>query len=433
MEKNDKNSERKLARVLGFWPLFLYGVGDILGAGIYALFGKVVEFGKSESWIAFALAVATALLTALSYAELSARFPRSGGAASFVLEGLKNSLLSLVVGWMVLWSGIVSMATISQAFALQSSIWISIIPVQSIIVGFLVILGIINFWGMYYTSLVNILCTFIEFSGIVIVIYAAVGFIFSTHTAALPNFVSVSWTNILQAAGIAFFALTGFEDMVNVAEEVKNPKKNLPRAILSAVGFAGIAYTTIAYTTVKVISPDSLASAKNPLLNVVEKGLPEFPLFVFAFIALFAMANTALLNFVMGSRLMYGMAQEGLIPAFFGRVHLLRKTPYVAIIVLFCVVVSLSVTIDLKVLAATTSAILLIVFSLVHIALLFLKMRKIPHKGFTIFWFFPIFGVISNISLLYFLPLESKFGAISIAACGWIFLFFYRYTSKKQR
>lgn len=431
MESKDKKTKEKLARVLGFWALFIYGVGDILGAGIYALFGKVVQLGGSESWIAFVLALGTAFLTAMSYAELAARFPRSGGAASFTFEGLKSPLLSLVVGWMVLWSGMVSMATISQAFALQSLVWFPSASLGFLVVGFLSVLAVINFWGIYYTSLVNMVFTAIEFSGIVIVLYAAVAFFESKEFVEYPAFVPASLSEIFQAAGIAFFALIGFEDMANIAEEVKLPKKNLPRAILSAVGFAGVTYTAVAYTTVKVIAPETLGVSETPLLDVVEKGLPSFPLPVFAFIALFAMANTALLNFVMGSRLLYGMAQDGLGPHVLGRVHRLRQTPYVAIGVIFCVVLLLALLFDLKMLAATTSALLLTVFSLVHTALLCLKKRTTSHKGFSVFFLFPAIGIISNICLLYFLPFESKLGALAVATSGGALISLYHFAFKK--
>lgn len=423
MNKNDPSTE-KLARILGFWSLTIYGIGDILGAGIYALLGKVVDIGKGDSWMAFTFAFLVALLTACSYAELGSRYPKSSGAALFCLAAFKIPALSLLLGWMVLWSGMVSMATISQAFGMQFIAWIPVLPLSIMVVSFLGVLSFINFWGIRYTSFANVLCTAIELSGLLIVIYASFNFL-STTADRPPITHSEDWSSVFLASGIAFFALIGFEDMVNVAEEVKRPERTLPRAILSAIFFAGIMYIAIAYLVVQVIPSDQLGASSTPLLDVVERGLPVFPLSLFALIALFAMANTALLNFVMGSRLLYGMSQEGLLPAFLGKVHSKRKTPYLAIISIFCIVAPMAIVFDLIHLAATTSALLLGVFSIVHLSLITIKVKKTPHQGFSIPMAIPVLGIFSIIFLLFHLPLESLLGTFVIIFVGAIGIYYF--------
>lgn len=419
-----------LARSLGFGALLIYGIGDILGAGIYALLGKVAAIGGTDSWMAFALALTVAFITGLSYAELGSRYPKSGGAASFCFETFHLPIFSLLVGWMVLWSGMVSMATISQAFSNQILSWFPEASLILVILLFLLFLGLINFWGINYTSLINMLFTAIEVSGLLIVVYAALAYLsgnYPSDTHNLSNTSDVLWTNIFFAAGIAFFAFIGFEDMVNIAEEVKNPQVNLPRAILSAIAITGCFYVAISYLAVRVVSPEELGASHTPLLDIVKRGLPAFPLILFSFIALFAMANTALLNFVMGSRLLYGMAEEKIAPAFLMKIHPSRRTPYLAIITIFCIVAPVAAFFDLVRLAATTSALILMIFTIVHLSLIVTKWRKLPFSGFKIPAIFPVVGIASTLFLLFHLPVESLLGALMIITIGFALIAGYRY------
>lgn len=425
----DKTAKQpSLSRTLGFAALLIYGIGDILGAGIYALLGKVAAVGGIDSWMAFALALSIAFLTGLSYAEMGSRYPKSGGAASFTYETFRLPVFSLLVGWMVLWSGMVSMATISQAFSKQVLTWFPEAPLAGIIVLFLLFLGFINFWGINYTSLVNTLFTAIECSGLLIVIYAAITYLSGDSgqfsAPATPS--SMSWESIFFASGLAFFAFIGFEDMVNIAEEVKNPQKNLPRAILSAIAITGCVYVAIAYLAVRVIPPEELGASNAPLLDVVGKGLPSFPLILFSFIALFAMANTALLNFVMGSRLLYGMAEEKIAPPFLMKIHPSRRTPYLAIVTIFCIVVPLAALFDLVHLAATTSALILMIFTIVHLSLIVTKSKKLSFDGFKVPVFIPCLGMASTLFLLFHLPIEPLIGAAAIIAAGFALIIVYR-------
>lgn len=414
-------------------------MGDILGAGIYALLGKVVGIGKEDSWIGFLIALGVALFTACSYAELSSRYPKSGGAASFCLAAFKAPFFSTLIGWMVLWSGMVSMATISQAFGLQFNAWSPFFPLGLTIAFFLAILALINFWGIQYTSLANALCTTIEVSGLFIVIYASISAIsyygsidyYGSVPASLEH--TINWPSIFLASGMAFYAFIGFEDLVNIAEEVKQPEKTLPRALISAILFAGLLYVVIAYLAVRVIPSDELGASSAPMLDIVSRGLPFFPLPLFAVISLFAMANTALLNFVMGSRLIYGMSDDSLLPAFLGRVHKKRKTPYLAIAIIFVLVTPMAIMFNLIHLAATTSTLILAIFSVVHLSLINIKRKKEPHTGFQIPIAVPLLGLCFTLFLLTQLPIESVLSTIVIILVGALVIGAYRSQLRQSR
>jgi amino acid transporter len=391
MNRVDKGG---LRREMGLFALIAFGVGDILGAGIYALVGEIAGLAGTASWLAFAIALAVASLTALSYAELSSRFPRSGGESYYCQQAFRRPTIALLVGWLVLCSGIVSLATVSRAFAGYVSQLISASPSESVhialVVTFLLLVGGINFWGIRQSSRTNIVCTSIEVSGLLLVIVT--GFVFLAgeardpigqlvvEKAALPGLPAIG-----QAAALAFFAFIGFEDMVNVAEEVQLPHRNLPIAIIVAVLVAGTIYIIVVWVATAVVPPAEIAASNAPLVTVVERTAPQMPIWIFTIIALFAVANTGLLNFIMASRLLYGMSNQKLMPAKFGRVHAITGTPHWSIAAVLLIALILAVSGSLGYLAGTTSVLLLGVFCSVNAGLLQIKRREVdPRNGFQI-------------------------------------------------
>ncbi len=414
-----------LQRVLGFWALVAYGVGDILGAGIYALVGKVAGAAGTGCWIAFSVALGVAALTALSYAELGSRFPKSGGAAAFCQEAFRSPHISILIGWLVLCSGVVSMAAVSKAFA---GYFHSIVPQapQPWVVGFFLFgLGVLNFRGMKESSSANIFCTAVEVSGLLVVLAAGGWFLSALSRGPIPFHPSdvpeaaVSWERIVRGAALAFFAFVGFEDLVNVAEESKDPRRDLPKAIITAVLATGLLYLAIAWMAVRIVPPSELAVSNAPLLAVVKTAAPWIPAGLFSGVALFAVSNTALLNFIMGSRLLYGMAQEGLVPAWLGAVHARRHTPHRAIGVLLVIALVLALSGSLVFLAGATSALILTIFTIVNAALLAIKFRSEPTPGvFQIPWMIPALGVAASLGLGAFVPWESWVRAFTLIAAG---------------
>ena len=413
----------QLRRSLGFWALVFYGVGDILGAGIYALVGKVAGVAGSESWAAFSIALFVAGLTALTYAELGGRFPRSAGESFFTEQAFGRPWLSLLVGWVVLCSGILSLATVSVAFGGYMSGLVPALPSWVTVTGILFLLAAINFRGMRESSTTNIVATMVELTGLLIVIVAGALFLLEQPDPEIPRTIAASsnvgWRAIATGAALSFFAFIGFEDMVNIAEEVKDPERNMPRAILVALGVTGVVYLLVVLVATSVVPPESLAASKAPLLAVVQRSTDIIPDRLFTLIALFAVANTGLLNFIMGSRLIYGMARQGLLPSPLGRVHAARRTPHLAIIAVLLVALALALSGTLTYLAGTTSLLLLLVFFTLHLALIAIKHRDARRpRTFCAPHLVPFVGALTCLALMPFVPRGSLVTAAMILALG---------------
>jgi APA family basic amino acid/polyamine antiporter len=397
--------EPKLHRSIGPTQLALYGLGSMLGAGIYGLIGQAAGIAGNAVWLAFIASLVVALLTALSYASIISRYPRAAGAAYVTQRAYKIPMLSFVVGIAVVCSGLTSVATQSRVLAAniaQMFGWQSI-PVEFIAVGFLLLLAGIAFRGIRESMWVNVLCTIIEAAGLLIVI--AVGFSYwgSVNLLEVPTGLGSDafFLIILNGAVLTFFAFLGFEDTINVAEECRDPETTMPIGLIAAMVMAAILYIAVAITAVSVVPYGELAKAPSPLTAVVGKAAPAFPAVVFTFITIFAVANTALVNYVTASRLVYGMSRQGLLPTFLGRVHHSTKTPHVAIFVLFAVLAPLALYGTIGNLAAATVLLLLTVFCVVNAALVVLQRRKSePHGKFEVPAFVPALGAVVCLVLI---------------------------------
>jgi amino acid transporter len=413
----------QLRRSLGFWALVFYGVGDILGAGIYALVGKVAGVAGSASWAAFGVALVVAGLTALTYAELGGRFPRSAGESFFTEQAFGRPALSLLVGWMVLSSGVLSLATVSVAFGGYMTGLVPGLPPSATVAGILLLLAGINFRGMRESSTTNIIATMVELSGLLIVIVAGAVFLGRSPDASVLETIeagrSVGWREIASGAALGFFAFIGFEDMVNVAEEVKDPERNMPRAILIALCVTGVIYLLVVLVATSVVAPDQLAASEAPLLSVVQRATSVVPDRLFTLIALFAVANTGLLNFIMASRLIYGMSRQGLLPTALGQVHPKRRTPHLAVLTVLAVALALALSGTLSFLAGTTSLLLLLVFFTVNVSLIVIKRReRSTSRTFCAPRWVPLAGALSCLGLMPFVPRSSLLTAGIIVTLG---------------
>lgn len=395
-----------LARTMGLTALVMYGVGDMLGAGIYGLVGRAAGVMGNAVWLAFAASMVAAMLTGLSYASLGSRHPRAGGAAFVTHRAWRRPFLSYLVGLVVAASGLTSMATGSRVIAGYLQGFGLNLPVIVLAAGFLVLLSLVVFRGLRESTWVNIVCTLVEVLGLVIVI--AVGIKFwgrvdyfefpEAHRDAGPAALTLLTLN---GAVLTFFSFIGFEDILNVSEEVKNPRRNVPLGIVGAVLISTLIYMAVAITAVSVMPHEELAASNRPLVDVVVTAAPWFPAWLFGVIAVFAVANTALLNFIMGSRLLYGMARQKLLPSPLGKVHATRRTPHVAIFTLLAVVLTLALLGDVRPLAEATSLLLLGAFVVVNLALVVLKSRPDePKGGFEIPIIIPILGALVCLSLI---------------------------------
>ena len=313
------------------------------------------------------------------------------------------------------------MAAGSHAFVLYlNGIWPGLLAWPTIL-GFLLLLGLVNFIGMRLSSAANVICTSIEVTGLLIVLIAGVAFLTrgGNPPVAGPPVEPATWLAILQGGALAFYAFVGFEDVVNVSEEVKNPQRTVPLAIVTALAIAGLVYMCVVIVAVMIVPPDELAAADGPLLEVVKRAAPAVPVSLFTFIALFAITNTALLNYVMGSRLLYGMSQQRLLPGLLSRVHPTRGTPYVAIAAVFLIAIALALSNAFQTLAGTTSVLLLTVFFSVHVSLVVIKLREPGSaQGFRVPLAAPALGAVTCLGLLTFVPRSSFIPAAVILAVG---------------
>lgn len=394
-----------LARHMGLWALVIYGVGDMLGSGIYALIGKAAGIAGSAIWLAFLVSMVAALLTALSYASLGSRYPRAAGAAYVTHRAFGKPLLSYLVGLAVMASGLTSMGTQSRAFAGYFEGLVPGVPPTVVVVGFIVLLTAVNLWGIREATWLNVVCTTVEVSGLVLVIAVGLRYWGSTSYVEVPAANGMpgglGLSLILQGAVLTFYSFIGFEDMINVVEEVKDPRRTFPRAVVLALGAATLIYMAVSVTAVSVVPWSELAASKQPLVDVVVRAVPAFPPVVYSCIALFAITNTALLNYIMGSRLAYGMARQGLLPTYLGAVHPVRRTPHWAILTLMAMVLVLGLGFDITPLAKATSVLLMLVFVVINTALLVLQGRPGEPKGaFEVPRFVPAGGVLVSALLV---------------------------------
>lgn len=426
-----------LKRHLNLSRLTLYGVGDILGAGIYALVGKVAWETGNLSWFAFLFASLAALPTALSYAELTSRYPKSGGVSVFVGRAFGHPLLPVLAGFLVLCSGLVSTAAISNGFHGYLSIFFEI-PRALAIALFLSFLAWINARGIADSSRLNILCVVFEVSGLLLII--AFGWFYWGEgeflTGRGETFLSRETLQGIGAATmLAFFATIGFEDICNVSEEVKEPERTVPKAILFSLLISSLIYVAIALTVVSVATREELGSATAPLAMVAGKIIPFFSPKVIAFLALFSLMNTALANLIMASRLLYGMSREGWIFKILSRVDEKRQTPVVAIITTFVLALLLALSGTLKILGQTTSVIILTVFVFTNLSLIVIRLRKRPPdssvKIFQVPLAVPFFGILLSLFLISQAPREVflRFGVL--LGLGLLLYFLYQATVKK--
>jgi basic amino acid/polyamine antiporter, APA family len=409
------SSTPTLARTMGLGALIIYGVGDMLGSGVYALIGKAAGTMGNAVWVAFLVAMLAAVFTGLSYASLGSRYPCAGGVAYISQRAFGMPFLSYVLGLAVVASGLTSFAVQSRTFAgyfqglLEGASKAADATPLYFIIGFIVMLTLINFIGIKESTWLNAICTGVEVLGLAIVII--VGFRYwggvnllevpPAKDASTQNTSALSLTLMLQGAVLTFYSFIGFEDMLNVSEEVKNPQRNFPLGVLGALAITTVIYVAIAITAVSVMPWQQLAESKQPLVDVVKTAAPAFPSWLFSLIALFAIANTGLLNFIMGSRLIYGMARQGFVPKFLGAIHPQRRTPHLAIVFLAAIVLVLAMSADVRQLASATSTLLLSVFIVVNLALFVLQRRPGEPKGrFEIPGFIPILGMIVCAAIL---------------------------------
>jgi APA family basic amino acid/polyamine antiporter len=367
----------KLKRRVSLFGVTVYGVGNVLGAGIYALIGEVVGITGNLSWLAFVLASITGALTGLSYAELSAMYPKSAAEFVYTEEAFKIRILSFLLGWIIIFSGILSAATVALGFAnyLGALIGIPSIILTIIFAALLiVILSLVNFIGIKASTWTNILFTFIEAAGLILIIIIGIPYLGSVNYFELP--IGGSFISVFSAVALIFFAYIGFEDIANIAEEVKNPAKNLPKAIIYSIIITTVLYCLTAISIVSILPYSEIASSPAPLNSVTTAVLGPIGGIIMSFIALFATANTVLIMMIVTSRMMYGMARDKALPEGLSKISSKYRTPALAVLITMILTMIPLFLGDISLVANATVFGVLITFFLVNLSLIALRRKK---------------------------------------------------------
>ncbi|GAB3533776.1 APC family permease [Arthrobacter tecti] len=400
----DTAPNSKLKQGISGKLLYLFILGDVLGAGIYALVGVIAAEVGGAIWIPLIIALALALLTAGSYAELVTKYPKAGGAAVFAKRAYRPPFISFLVGFCMLAAGVTSAAGLALAFTGEYlSAFIAVPPTWAAAV-FLILLALLNARGIKESVRSNVVMTVIEVSGLVLVIVVVALFLGQgggnpEQISQFPADVNPA-VAVLGASLIAYYSFVGFEVSANVAEEVRDPARVYPKALFGALATAGIVYLLIGLASAAALPAEDLAGSTAPLLDVVTATSFGIPPWLFSLIALVAVANGALLTMIMASRLTFGMAEEGLLPSVLGKVLPNRRTPWVAIIMTTAVAIALTLTGDLASLAETVVLLLLFVFISTNVAVLVLRKDRVDHKHFRIPTVVPYLAVASCVLLL---------------------------------
>ena len=412
----------ELRRHMGLFQLTMYGTGLILGAGIYVLIGEAAGFAGDAVWVSFVLGSIVALFAGFSYAELSSLFPKVPAEYVFIKNAFKNNFFAFLIGWLIAIASIITAATVALGFGGYFSEFVNI-PIVISAIGLLVVLSIVNFVGIRESAFTNTIFTIIEISGLILII--VIGFTFTNPEPV--NYIDSpsGFTGIAAAFLLVFFAFIGFEAIANISEEVKKPKKTLPRAIVLSVAISGMIYILVSLAVVRVVNWEELATSSAPFALVAEKALGSEAHVLLSSIALFAITNTVLITLVTGSRIFYGLAREQIFPVILKKIHFKTKTPWVAIIVIMGASIVFTMIGDIVIVANIAVFAIVITFASVNLAVIVLRYTepdierkfKVPIniKKFPIL---PLFGFGTTVYMIMQFEIEVVLVGLAIIGIG---------------
>lgn len=411
--------DHELTRSITGKQLFFYTLGDVLGSGIYVLIGLVAAAVGGAFWIAFAVGVTIAAITGSAYAELVTKYPQAAGAALYVNKAFGNRALTFLVTVSFLSASFAAAGSLATGFAQYfAEIW-SAPPALLVTIGFVLVLTVINFIGITESVVVNMLMTFVEVTGLLIIMVIGVWHVASGDAdfGRLVDFTADGNPALAVLAGVAlsFFAMTGFENTANVAEETLDPQRSFPRSLIGGMAVAGVVYVLVSIAAALTVSTGDLAKSDAALLEVVKSGILPVDTgllsTVFAVIAMVAIFNTTLVAVVTQPRILYGMAREDIVPDAFGRLHSSRRSPWVgllfsAVVVIALLVIGTLVTesgagLDLVGrLATVTVLFLLFIYGLVIVSALRLRGQDEDPRAFRANTGLLVVGLVGNAAIL---------------------------------
>jgi len=388
-----------LKRTVSLPLLILYGLGTMLGAGIYVLLGKVAGYAGVYTPVAFLIAALVAGFTGLAYAELASRYPESAGEVIYVHKAFSWSWLSSMTGWLVIATGTISAATIANGFTGYLEIFIAV-PEWLAMTLLIAVLGLLAAWGISESVWTAAIITVVEIGGLLMIIIIG-----SPALGSLPETVSAHHTpinlatlvGVLAGAHLAFYAYIGFEDMINIAEEVRNPRRTLPIGIILAMAASTILYTLVAMVAIGSLSPQELAQSDAPLATIISRY--GYSPALIAMISLFAVVNGALVQIIMASRVLYGMGKHGLAARRFAEVSLLTRTPLFATAIVTGIILLIALSLPIETLARLASSAALFLFALINGALLWLKTHDESTAEITVPVWIPLIGLLTCLAM----------------------------------
>ena len=392
-----------LKRELGLLEVTLSGVGIILGAGIYALIGEGAGMAGNALWLSFTISAAIAVFTGLSYAELSAMFPRAGAEYEYVKRGV-GKRTAFVIGWLIILSGIIGASAVALGFAGYASALLGTDTAHALFAAGLIIgLTLLLTRGIRVSALFAAVFTLVEIAGLLIIIAVGIPYLGEVGYLEMP----LGFSGVLSAAALVFFAYIGFEDVVKLAEETRQPERNIPRGLLLAMAISILLYIAVSVSAVSVAGWETLAGSEAPFAVIAGQVLGSGGSLLLSGIALFATANTVLLMLLASSRITYGMADGGDLPAFLGHVHEMSGTPLLATFVVGAAACLFTLAGDIGFVAGLTNFTLFLTFSVINATVILLRVR-FPgiHRPFTVpgsvrgIPLLPAAGVVASIALL---------------------------------
>ena len=413
-----------LKRELGITEVTLSGVGIILGAGIYALIGKATAFAGNSVWLSFALASLIAVFTGLSYAELSSMFPRASAEYEYTSNAFGKKL-AFIIGWLIILSAVIGASTVALGFGGYFKALFGV-PVITSALLLIIALSILLFRGIKESAWFAIISTLIESAGLILIIFIGLPYLGKVDYFEMPQ----GLTGVFQASALVFFAYTGFESIVKLSEETKNPEKTIPRGLILAVLISIVLYISVAISAVSVIGWEKLAASDAPFADLAFSAFGSDAFIILSMIALFATANTVLMMLLGASRIIYGMADSFTLPGIFGSVHITRRTPWIAIFAAMLLSMLFVFTGDIAFVANVDNFTLFVTFFVINAALILLRYKE-PQMGrpFKVplaigkFPVLPLFGIVFCVFMLLQLELKVLFVGAVLVVMGWVLSF----------
>ncbi|MBN2203086.1 MAG: amino acid permease [Candidatus Aenigmarchaeota archaeon] len=408
----------KLRRSLSLLEVCVYGVGIILGAGIYALIGEGSLVAGNALWLSFLIGAVIAGMSGLSYAELGSMFPKEAAEYIYSKKAFRNNIIPFIIGWTTIFTGIIAASTVAIGFGGYFSALTGLNPLISAIC-LVLLLSFINFYGIEESAKINLVFTAIELLGLLLIIILGAEFLGSVDYFYSPT----GMTGIFSAATLVFFSFLGFEDIVNVSEETENPKKVIPKALMISLAVTTIIYILVAMATVSILPWNVIGASSAPLADVAESAMPGSSTLL-SIVAIFATANTVLIQLIVCSRMIYGMSKEkSSLPKFLSTIHKKRKTPWIAALV--CMVFSIALIFlgDIKIVAEVTNFGSFMIFLSVNMSVILLRYKEPKIKRvFKVPLNIGKFPILPFVSMLFTIYMFTFFG-IDIIAFGLFMLF----------